>query len=170
MACGAGRPMAGLILSGEERSLLERQTRRRQVSRSLSERCRMVLRCAEGVRNKVVAAELGGDRRTVGKWRRRFLRDRIDRAVGRSPGRGRPGGIRRRADAPYDPARRHPPVDPPDGQGERPFADHGPAHSERLRAAAAPFGNLQVDEIRRRYPRRRQTLPSPDQSPFYHQL
>ena len=51
------------------------------------------------------------------------------RAVGRPPvgtpadGRGRPGGVRRRADAPYDPARRHPPVDPPDGRGERPFAD-----------------------------------------------
>ena len=49
----------------------------------------MVPRCAEGVRNKVVAAELGGDRRTVGKWRRRFLRDRID-GLSDAPRSGRP--------------------------------------------------------------------------------
>ena len=60
MAGGAGRPMAALIPGGEERSFPERQARRRQVSHFLSERSRIILRCAEGVPNKVVAAELGG--------------------------------------------------------------------------------------------------------------
>ena len=59
MAGGIGRPMAALVPGGKERSFLERRARRRQVTRSLSERCRIVPRCAEGVRNKVVAAELG---------------------------------------------------------------------------------------------------------------
>ena len=78
MAGGIGRPMAALVPGEAERSFPERQARRRQVTRSLSERSRIVLRCAEGVPNKVVAAELGGDRRTVGKRRRRFLKDRLD--------------------------------------------------------------------------------------------
>ena len=59
MAGGAGRPMAALIPGGEERSFLERQARRRQVSRSLSERSRMVLSCAEELPDKETAAESG---------------------------------------------------------------------------------------------------------------
>ena len=89
MASRSGRPMAALVLSEAERSFLERQARRRQVARSLSERCRIVLRCAEGVRNKVVAAELGVDQRTVGKWRRRFVKDRLD-GLSDAPRSGRP--------------------------------------------------------------------------------
>ena len=89
MAGGIGRPMAALVLSEAERSFLERRARRRQVTRSLSERCRIVLRCAGGVPNKEVAAELGVDQRTVGKWRRRFVRDRID-GLSDAPRSGRP--------------------------------------------------------------------------------
>ena len=59
MARGTGRPMAVLVLSDEERSYLERQARRRRVARSISDRCRMILRCADGLTNKAVAAELG---------------------------------------------------------------------------------------------------------------
>ena len=55
MARGVGRPMAVLVLSDEERSYLERQARRRRVARSLSDRCRMILRCADGLTNKAVA-------------------------------------------------------------------------------------------------------------------
>ena len=73
-----GRPIAPLDLSAEERAYLERQVRRHRVSRSFSERCRMILRCADGVPSKVVAAELGAHEHTVGKWRRRFLKDRIE--------------------------------------------------------------------------------------------
>ena len=57
MARGIGRPMAVLVLSDEERSYLERQARRLRVARSLSDRCRMILRCADGLTNKAVALD-----------------------------------------------------------------------------------------------------------------
>jgi hypothetical protein len=41
-----GRPITPLVLSSEERAYLERQVRRRRVARSLSERCKVILRCA----------------------------------------------------------------------------------------------------------------------------
>jgi hypothetical protein len=52
-----GRPIAALMLSAEERAYLERQVRRRRIARSLSERCRIILRCADGLASKDVAAE-----------------------------------------------------------------------------------------------------------------
>tara|TARA_R110002072_G_scaffold291112_1_gene459079 strand:+ start:115 stop:1224 length:1110 start_codon:yes stop_codon:yes gene_type:complete len=73
-----GRPMAALVLSAEERCYLERQVRRHRVARSFSERCRIILKCSQGLQSKVVAAQLGVCESTVGKWRRRFLQDRID--------------------------------------------------------------------------------------------
>jgi transposase len=73
-----GRPVAALVLSAEEKAYLERQVRRHRVARSLSERCRIILRCADGLTSKAVGVELGVHEHTVGKWRRRFLKDRID--------------------------------------------------------------------------------------------
>ena len=89
MARGIGRPMAAVVLSDEERSYLERQARRRRVARSLSDRCRMILRCADGLTNKAVAIELGVHEHTVGKWRRRFLKERIE-GLSDEPRPGRP--------------------------------------------------------------------------------
>lgn len=54
-----GRPIAPLELSAEERAYLERQVRRHRVARSLSERCRIILRCADGSPSKSIATELG---------------------------------------------------------------------------------------------------------------
>ena len=73
----------------KERSYLEGQARRRRVARSLSDRCRMILRCADGLTNKAVAIELGVHEHTVGKWRRRFLKERID-GLSDEPRPGRP--------------------------------------------------------------------------------
>ena len=85
-----GRPIAPLVLSALERSYLERQVRRHRVARSLSERCRVILRCADGLSSKSVAAELGLHEHTVGKWRRRFLKDRCDGRLDEArPGRPR---------------------------------------------------------------------------------
>ena len=85
-----GRPIAPLVLSAEERAYLERQVRRHRVARSLSERCRVILRCADGLASKDVAAELGHHEHTVGKWRRRFLHDRCDGLLDEArPGRPR---------------------------------------------------------------------------------
>jgi len=87
-----GRLVEALVLSPEERGYLERQIRRHRVARSLSERCRIVLRCADGLQGKQVAAELGVSEHTVGKWRRRFLSDRIDGLLD-EPRSGRPRSI-----------------------------------------------------------------------------
>src|SRR5215204_1911273 len=85
-----GRPIARLVLSAQERTYLERQVRRRRVARSLSERCRVILRCADGLPSKSVGAELGLHEHTVGKWRRRFLRDRCEGLLDEArPGRPR---------------------------------------------------------------------------------
>jgi transposase-like protein len=73
-----GRPIGPSVLSAQERAYLERQVRRHRVARSLSERCRVILRCADGLASKDVAAELGLHEHTVGKWRRRFLKDPCD--------------------------------------------------------------------------------------------
>jgi transposase len=85
-----GRPIAPLLLDPQERAYLERQVRRHRVARSLSERCRAILRCADGLQSKTVAAELGLHEHTVGKWRRRFLKDRCDGLLDEArPGRPR---------------------------------------------------------------------------------
>jgi FixJ family two-component response regulator len=60
-----GRPIAPLVLSAQQRAYLERQVRRHRVARSLSERCRVVLRCADGLASKEVAAELGVHEHTL---------------------------------------------------------------------------------------------------------
>jgi len=90
MANATGRPISPLHLSPDERAYLERQVRRHRVARSLSERCRIILRCADGVPSKSVATELDVHEHTVGKWRRRFLKDRIEGLLDEArPGRPR---------------------------------------------------------------------------------
>src|SRR5271170_2193719 len=90
MANATGRPIAPLILSSDERAYLERQVRRHRVARSLSERCRVILRCADGLPSKTVADELGLHEHTVGKWRRRFVTDRVEGLLDEArPGRPR---------------------------------------------------------------------------------
>jgi transposase len=83
-----GRPKAGLSLSDAERAQLERWGRRRKSSQALALRSRIVLRCADGLANGQVAAELGCSMPTVGKWRARFLAERLDGLVDEDrPGR-----------------------------------------------------------------------------------
>ena len=90
MANATGRPIIPLVLSLKEQTYLERQVRRHRVARSLSERCRIILRCADGIPSKSVATELGVHEHTVGKWRRRFLKDRIEGLLDEArPGRPR---------------------------------------------------------------------------------
>jgi transposase-like protein len=73
----AGRRADLVVLSGEDRTFLEAQVRRHKAPRSLSDRCRMILLCAEGLQSKEVAERLGVHEHTVGKWRRRFVQDGI---------------------------------------------------------------------------------------------
>jgi transposase len=60
------------------RAELESLTTRRKTAQGLALRARIVLTCAEGGQNTEVAANLGLDWRTVGKWRRRFVERRVD--------------------------------------------------------------------------------------------
>jgi Winged helix-turn helix len=85
-----GRVADAVVLSEDERRFLEGQVRRHKAPRSLSDRCRMILLCAEGLPSKEVAAQLGMHEHTVGKWRRRFVKDRIEGLTdGYRPGRPR---------------------------------------------------------------------------------
>jgi len=54
-----GRVADAVVLSEDERRFLESQVRRHKAPRSLSDRCRMILLCAEGLPSKEVAAQLG---------------------------------------------------------------------------------------------------------------
>jgi putative transposase len=72
-----GRPKAELVLSEAEQAQLSSIARSRSVPAALSVRARIVLRCAGGHTNKAVAQRFELTQATVGKWRRRFLKDRI---------------------------------------------------------------------------------------------
>src|SRR4051794_16705995 len=67
-----------LVLSDAERLTLQGWAKRRTTAQGLAKRARMVLACADGLSNTAVAARLETDRKTVARWRSRFLRDRLD--------------------------------------------------------------------------------------------
>ena len=73
-----GRPKAELIVTSEEREALERLVRRRSASQQAALRAQIVLRCADGVENQVVAKELRVSKPMVGKWRSRFVAKRLE--------------------------------------------------------------------------------------------
>jgi transposase len=89
-----GRPKQPLVLSDEERAQLKRWTRRPKTSQRLALRSRIVLACAQGDTNTEVAEALGVSMPTVGKWRKRFLRDRLEGLVDEP----RPGAPRKITD------------------------------------------------------------------------
>src|SRR5688572_17234363 len=68
-----GRPLPQLKLSEEDRAELGRLSRRSRVNRNLAFRARIVLLCADGLKNSAVADELRTTNQTVGKWRQRFV-------------------------------------------------------------------------------------------------
>jgi transposase len=73
-----GRPTVPLVLTEDERLTLERLTNRRKTAQALALRASIVLACASGKKNKEVAAQLRVHPATVGKWRARFIEDRLD--------------------------------------------------------------------------------------------
>ncbi|KJK51105.1 transposase [Lentzea aerocolonigenes] len=81
-----------LVLSDEERRILEGWSRRRTTAQGLAMRAGIVLACAEGGSNTEVAQRLRLSRNTVRTWRSRFVSDRLD-GLSDEPRPGRPRQI-----------------------------------------------------------------------------
>ena len=73
----ARKTLKPIILTGEERSQLNAWLRRPKTSQALALRSRIILEWERLGNDTSVAAELGTCRETVGKWRRRFVADRL---------------------------------------------------------------------------------------------
>ena len=87
-----GPALAELHLSDDEREQLERWVRRRKSAQDLALRSRIVLECATGASNSEVSRRLKVSLPTVGKWRSRFIENRLDGLVD-EPRPGRPALI-----------------------------------------------------------------------------
>jgi transposase len=83
---------AQVVLSNEERDVLERWARRHSSAQALALRCRIVLAAAEGEQSKDIAARLGCSSSTVGKWRGRFAERGLD-GLHDEPRPGKPRSI-----------------------------------------------------------------------------
>jgi len=89
-----GRPIPPLTLTDDERDTLVRWSRRPTTAQALAARARVILGCAAGQSNTAVARELRLTKQTIGKWRTRFLSQRLDGLVDEP----RPGAPRRIGD------------------------------------------------------------------------
>ena len=90
-----GRPKQPLILTPEEETQLQSLAHRARSQPLLARRARVILACATGLDNQVVARKLRVSLGMVGKWRARFLKARCE-ALYDEP---RPGAPRRVSDA-----------------------------------------------------------------------
>lgn len=93
-----GPRLQPLVLTAEERRTLERWIGRRKTGQAQAQRARIVLACATGAANAVVAEQLGVRRLTVVKWRARFLAERLEGLIDRR----RSGAPRRISDEAVD--------------------------------------------------------------------
>ena len=78
-------------LSSEDRTALEQQARGRSLPARLVERSRIVLRAADGLQDREIAAELGITPEKAARWRKRFLEGGAEALAKDAPrpGRGR---------------------------------------------------------------------------------
>jgi transposase len=81
--------LAPVDLTADERAQLESWTRRRRSAQALAMRSRIVLLAADGLNNSEIARELRIHRNVAGKWRSRFLEQRLDGLLD-EPRPGRP--------------------------------------------------------------------------------
>jgi transposase len=72
------RPKVSIELSQDERNELERLARRARANRHVALRAKMILASASGLSDVAVAAKLRVNNVTVGTWRKRFAKDRLD--------------------------------------------------------------------------------------------
>ncbi len=91
----AGRPVAEITVTSDEKAKLEELARRRKTGQAMALRCRVILECSKGKTNTEVARDLKLSMPTVGKWRERFARLRLA-GLADAP---RPGQPRKISDA-----------------------------------------------------------------------
>jgi putative transposase len=77
MPMTTGRPKAELVLSAEERAQLSALAVSRSLPHAMVGRAQLVLWAAQGESNKLIAGRLGWSLPTVGKWRQRFVLQRV---------------------------------------------------------------------------------------------
>src|SRR5437899_1796312 len=90
-----GRPTPPVNLTAEEHETLEQWARRPTTAQALAQRARIVLACATEKTNGDVALAPGVTRQTVGRWRHRFVRQRLQGLLDEP----RPGAPRKMTDA-----------------------------------------------------------------------
>ncbi len=88
-------PGKGFVLTAEQQEALERWLRRPKTGQGLAQRAQIVIECATGKSDIRVARKLRCNRLTVGRWRRRFVRDGLDGLLDEP----RPGAPRKISDA-----------------------------------------------------------------------
>jgi transposase len=79
-----------ITLNPEQRQILEQQSRARSLPARQVERARIVLRAADGCKDKEIAAELGITPEKAARWRNRFLDDGLAALEKDAPRPGRP--------------------------------------------------------------------------------
>lgn len=72
------RAQGQLTLSEAERQELLALTTRRKTAQALALRAHIVLSCAQGLQNKAVAQRHRVTQQTVGRWRSRYIEQRLD--------------------------------------------------------------------------------------------
>ena len=128
-----GRRLPPLRLDEDERLSLEMLVRSRCGTGAISDRCRIILRCADGLTNKAIAAELDMTPSALGKWRKRFFKFGVEGLLGRprmdlgGPCDGWKGGRGHRLVAQHEAGRRSPLDGARNGRKDRTAEGNDPA-------------------------------------------
>jgi transposase len=88
----ASRKSSRIELCADERAVLDRRIRRRNIARADAQRAEIILRAADGLNNCAIASAAGVTRQTVRLWRERFAKHRLD-GLGDEPRCGAPRRI-----------------------------------------------------------------------------
>jgi putative transposase len=113
-----------LTMSSDERAHLLAITRSRSLPAALTLRAKIVLACEREPSNAVVATRLGVGPHTIGKWRKRFIADRIE-------------GL-------YDEMRTGRPRTVEDEAVAELYQEHRPSPVPTLRSSTSPYPQLQA--------------------------
>jgi len=86
-----GKPMRtanSIVVKEGDQAILERWARGGNTPFRLVKRAKVVLQAAGGMSNKDIAKNLGTDRQTAARWRRRYAESGLTGIAKEAPGRG----------------------------------------------------------------------------------